>query len=195
MPSILAPAAQGIAKIDHYEVSKLESMRSSFQPGMYCPEGKYARLVVNGRLMMSDTSMERRSNIDFVRQAHGSVLVAGLGLGMILHPVLGKEEVERVTVIEKHQDVIDLVAPSLKSPKLEIVAADILTWRPEKGIKYNAIYFDIWPEISTDNLDEITSLHRAFKSRLDRTDAYCWMGSWMHRELKRLRRQDKSRRW
>jgi len=66
----------------------------------YIRPGRYARLHVGHVLMMSDTDMERRSNVQVVQQARGHVLIAGLG--MILHPILAKPEVTRVTVVEKY---------------------------------------------------------------------------------------------
>jgi spermidine synthase len=90
--------------------------------------------------MMSDTNMERRSNWQVKDNAHGRVLIAGLGIGMILHPILDPtraiisrragealQPVEHVTVVELNQDVIDLVAPSLAryGDRVTIVKADI----------------------------------------------------------------------
>lgn len=100
------PVAQGIAKIEHHTVTEDESMMSGFHPGQWCPEGTYACLRINGRLVMSDTRMEHTTNWEVVHEAKGHVLIAGLGLGMILHPILAKEEVLSVTVVEKYADVI-----------------------------------------------------------------------------------------
>jgi hypothetical protein len=100
------PVAHGIAKIDHLTVDRFQSVMSAWEPAAYCPPGTYACLRVNGRLMMSDTRMEHYTNYKVVREARGNVLIAGLGLGMILHPILAKKEVLSVTVIEKYADVI-----------------------------------------------------------------------------------------
>jgi hypothetical protein len=189
MTEVLAPCQQGAAVIDHIEVTKRASMMSAFRRGMYCPEGVYARLRVDGCLMMTDTHMERRSNYQVLRESHGRVLIGGLGLGMILHPILAKPEVKSVTVLEKYQDVIDLVGPTLPQDKLQIICADVFTWAVPKGQTWNVIYWDIWPNICADNLKEVSTLHRRFARRLDRSDSACWMGSWQHRELKRLRRE------
>jgi spermidine synthase len=191
MVEMVQPGNVGKAEVDHYEVSKHESAMSAWRRGDYCPPGKYARLLVDNHLVMSDTSMERYSNVEFLRHAHGNVLVAGLGLGMILHPALAKPEVAHITVIEKYQDVIDLIAPTLPSGELEIICADIFEWTPVKGRKWNVIYFDIWPDICTGNLEDMAKMHQRFKGRLDRTDSYCWMSSWMRDRLKAERRKDR----
>jgi len=193
MVEILPPAEYGIAKIDHYEVSAFESRMSSMRRGDgYCPEGKYARLLVGGRLMMSDTRMEHMTNYNFVRNARGNVLVAGLGLGMILHPILDKESVTSVTVIEKYADVIVLVGPTVQHPKLNIINADIYEWKPAKGTKYDCVYFDIWSEQSTDTLEDMKKLHLRFRS-FKASDG--WIESWRRDYLKAAKRSDKRRGW
>lgn len=190
MTAILAPQKQGIAEIDHYTVTPLQSRMSALRRGAYCPEGRYATLRVGRTLMMSDTMLERRSNREVVTNSRGDVLIAGLGLGMILHPILARAKVQSVTVVEKYQDVIDLVLPTLPAEKLTIICADIHHWTPEKAARFSTIYFDIWPDICTDNLEAIKQLHRRFRRYLLR-DGEEWMGSWQHEELKRLKRSGK----
>ena len=115
---IVPPGEQGVAKIEHFEIGKKESeftsMRAAMgRPSEYVPEGKYVRLEVKRGLMMTDTRMEQLTNMAAVRAARGDVLIAGLGIGMVLIPILKKPEVKSVIVIEKYQDVIDLVMPAL----------------------------------------------------------------------------------
>lgn len=187
MTDIVQESQAGIARIEHFEVSDADSKFSALRRG-YVRPGKYARLYVGGCLMMSDTDMERGSNMRVLLKSHGNVLIAGLGIGMILHPILAKPEVVRVTVVEKCQDVIDLVSPTLTSAKMSIINADIFQWKPPKGEKWNTIYFDIWPDICTDNLTEMATLHRRFSRRLV---AGGWMGSWMKDTLLYYRRKEK----
>jgi len=105
------------------------------------------------QVVMSDFHYERATCVEVVERAHGDVLVAGLGLGMILRPILGKESVRSVTVIEKYQDVVDLVLPTLPaSEKLTVLLDDIYTWKPPQGRHYDVIWFDIWPDIEVNRL-------------------------------------------
>lgn len=158
-------------------------------------EGKYVRLIVNGELMMSDTGMERYSNTDFIQSANGKVLIAGLGVGMVLHNILENPNVNEVIVIEKYQDVIDLVADKFKSDKLKIICKDIFDFVPEKGEKYDTIYFDIWASINTDNLEQIKTLHNRFKNKLNRDNPNCWMNSWMKEYLQQEKRKEAGSRY
>lgn len=194
IPEVLPEGQCGIAKVQHFEVSKADSdftsiraMFSSGGRGEYVPPGKYAQLFVGRELMMSDTSMERQSNREVVRQAHGHVFIAGLGLGMILHPILNNPTVTKVTVVEKYADVIRLVAHTLPhQEKLEVIEADVLDWKPAKGTKYDVVYFDIWPTICIDNLEQMALLHRRF-AHFKAPGA--WMNSWLKADL-----QDRKRR-
>jgi spermidine synthase len=198
IPEVLPEGQLGLATIRHFEVSEADSRFTALR-GMiggrrddYVAPGRYAQLLVGRTLMMSDTQMERRSNYEVVRQARGHVFISGLGLGMILHPILNNPEVTQVTVVEKYADVIKLVGPTLPhQEKLTFVEADVMTWKPAKGTKYNVIYHDIWPDITEDNLKDMAILHRRF-AHFKAPGG--WQDSWKRDHLKALKRQQESRR-
>lgn len=200
MHKVLPPAAVGVAAVEHFTVSEHESrmtMLSSRPAIRSVPAGRYARLTVRNQVVMSDTRMERQSNYAVIRESHGDVLIAGLGLGMILTAILPKPDVRTVTVVEKEPDVIALVEPPLRAKlkdanKLTVLAADIHDYRTVS--KFDTIYFDIWPEINGDNLPEMARLHQKFKYRLRRGDGLTpWMGSWMQDYLRSERNADRTR--
>ena len=194
MTKIIPASSHGIATIEHFEVSQAASRFSSLRSGGWVPEGKYVKLRVNGCLMMSDTRMEHITNWEVVNEARGNVLIAGLGIGMILHPILAKKEVSHVTVVEKYADVIALVSPTVRCQKLTLVEGDVYQWLPEKGVKFDSIYFDIWAEQSTDCLEEMKELHRRFRPFKAKDG---WMNSWRRDELRSQKRRDdhEDRRW
>lgn len=187
---------QGLAKITRFEFKNennpLYNLRAVLDGGrmMRMYEGHYTRLVVDGKMMMSDTAMERWSNRDFVKSANGRVFIAGLGLGLIIQPLLDKEIVTEIIVVEKYQDVIDLVQPKFNHPKLKVICADIFEYKPVKGELFDTIYFDIWPEISTDNLDEIKVLSNKFKNHLNRTNPFSFMDAWLKDYLRKKRKDE-----
>jgi len=153
--------------------------------------GKYVRLAVNKQLMMSDTRMERLSNQEFIQRANGHVLIAGLGIGLIIENIkdkLATGMVQSITVIEKYKDVIKLVKPYFKHEKIKIVEADIMDWQPPTGMKYDTIYFDIWPTICEDNLPEISKLHNRFKFKVNRSNPKWFMNSWMKEYIQKMKR-------
>lgn len=197
MTEIVPEGSIGEAKVAHFTVTPGDSAWTAIRGGSeFVPAGRYAKLLVGGSLVMSDTAMEHRTNYGIVRNAHGNVLIAGLGLGMVLVPVLAKESVRNVTVVERSADVVALIGPLYPSPKLKIVTADIFDWRPAKTDRFNTIYFDIWSDQSTDDLEDMAKLHRRFARYLDRTDDARWMDSWRRDELRsRKRREDRDERW
>lgn len=193
----------GYAELRKFEVDEkasnatlLRALLNGFR-GEYCSPGKYVKLYVYGELVMSDTNMEKNSNWEVVDKARGDVLLVGLGVGLLLHNLRQKIQegvVRSVTVYEKEQDVIDLVAPYYKDiPNLKIVCRDIMGYRPPKEEKYDTIYFDIWPTIDYDrNLPEIRTLHNRWK--FHKRDRNAFMNSWM-KEYMQYRRAQENKRW
>jgi hypothetical protein len=147
--------------------------------------GAYVKMIVGKELMMSDTVMERLTNHDFIHNAKGNVLIAGLGLGMVLRNIIDRPTISKITVVELSPDVIKLVAPKFKNPKLEIIEGNIFEFKTQE--KFDSIYFDIWPGISQDNLEDIRALHHKFKSRKNEG---AYMESWMADYLRRQRKKD-----
>ncbi len=135
--------------------------------------------------VMSDTPMEIRTNMDFLYQAHGNILIGGLGLGIILKILEKIDNIKSVTVIEKNQEVIDLVLDQLNLPdNFKIIQSDIFEYEPTE--KFDSIYFDIWTNICADNWDEMKKLRKQFKSSLDLTKKDWWIGSWRQEDCKEL---------
>lgn len=183
MHALIPEGSKGVAEIQHVAVDREGCMIASMR-GEYVPVGTYVHLLVHGILYMSDTPMEKHSNRDFVVKARGDVLVAGLGIGFAILPVLRKPEVSSVLVVELHQDVIDLVEPHLRvaagehANKLQVVCGDIDEFAPARNQAWDVVYFDIWPSITIDNLAQMKVLHRKFSRR-----KRYWMGSWSHKTL------------
>lgn len=184
MPSIpLVEVPEGVSgdwKVSRFTVSAkasaFDSIRALGHGGRYTPEGTYTRLTRNGSVIMSDTPNERRDHYEPVDRATGNILINGLGLGMVLNACLLKPEVTHATVIELSQDVIDLVGPyyinKFGANRLTIIQASAYDFQPPKGVVYDMVWHDIWDDICTDNLSEMTRLHRKYGRRCK------WQGSW-----------------
>lgn len=142
-------------------------------------------------IIMSDTTAERRDHMQFVYKAKGHVLINGLGLGMCLAAILKRPDVLSVAVIELDADVIALVAPHFVDARLTIVQASAFDYAPPKGIRYGAVWHDIWDEICEDNRIEMSRLCRKYGSKTD------WQGCWGRdtMDLKRNRERRRNRYW
>jgi spermidine synthase len=137
-------------------------------------------------LVMSDTPDELR-DLEQIRliAKRGQILILGLGLGCVVQLVLQNPYVERVTVVEKYSEVIDLVAPTLLAAhgeRLLVCHDDAHAFTPPSGTRYEAIWHDIWDNLCADNLAEVARLKRRFGRYAN------WQGCWGEHYLHRLRR-------
>lgn len=162
MHSLLKPSKAGSAELAFFTITHL--MSEKHRDGI--PPGDYVRLLINGRTIMSNTPMEYLTNLEFIQNCYGDILVAGLGMGMVLMEIVDKPDVRSVTVIEKNQDVIDLVQPQLPlSGKVRIINADIYNFSTPKMFDY--IYFDIWWSIAPESyIFEMPILTKRFERNL-----------------------------
>jgi hypothetical protein len=108
------------------------------------------------------------------------VLINGLGIGVCFE--LLAPYVQHFTVVELSASVIRLVAPHYQARypgRIEIIQANALTYRPPKGVRYNAVFHDIWDFISHNNLAEMRHLQRRYGRLCD------WQDSWARRYCER----------
>jgi len=167
---------KGDWSIDHFTITQDGAMWFNIRAGARrVIPGNYTRLNHRSRgVIMSDTPAEQSDHRAAVRNANGSCLINGLGMGMVLHNILLKPEVTDVIVVELEQDVIDLVAATyLKDPRVTIVHASAFDYVPPKGKKFGMVWHDIWDSITADNLPEMTKLHRKYGRRADWQDSWC----------------------
>ena len=176
-------------EVSTFKVSEADAsffnMRAAYQPGgRMIRLGEYKQLTRNGKVVMSNTQAEIRDHLFFIFRAKkgGNILINGLGLGVALSAILESKEVKTVTIIEKSEDVIKLVGPSFShDDRVKIICADAYIWKPPKGVKYDVVWHDIWDYISSDNLPEMTKLHRKYGKRAK------WQGSWCRALCKRYK--------
>jgi hypothetical protein len=71
-----------------------------------------------------------------------SILVAGLGIGVIPHVVKSKSTCSIVDVLEINQEIIDLVSPIGYLEGVNIINVDVFNYTPTKN--YDIILLDIW---------------------------------------------------
>lgn len=172
-------------RVESFEVKEkdLSQMISMFKTGRGVPAGKYKSLKRGRTTVMSNTPDEIRDFSRFVHRAKGSILVNGLGIGVLLKALMNKPEVTEITVIEQSQDVINLVAKTYTNDqRVTIIHADAFEWNPPKGKRYDAVWHDIWDNICSDNLPEMKTLHRKYGRRSN------YQESWCRRECERQNR-------
>lgn len=101
-------------------------------------------LMIGRKVWMVDDPPHWWSIQDTAERLHGRVLVGGLGLGLILHALVGKPAVDHVVVVEREADVISLMAPNLpKDLDIEIVAGDFYEY-VETRPTFDTAFVDLW---------------------------------------------------
>lgn len=152
-------------EISTFEISEsFAKLRNLFEnnPDMLIVPGKYKRLTYKKDVIMSNTQMERRTHYPAIKKAKGNVLVAGLGLGMFIHNIMNKPGVKSITVVEKSKEVIEMVGKYFKDcEKIKIINEDIFNYK--SNIKFDFAFFDIWKDISFDNIKDFEILDEKFK--------------------------------
>jgi len=113
-------------------------------------------LLRDEELWMSLTPMELESQAPHYLAARGHTVIMGFGMGVLTYNVIQNENVDRVTVIEIENEVVDLIddsADMLSWPnigKLDFVYEDALDWKPKSHI--DVVLADIWPNLGEDSL-------------------------------------------
>lgn len=204
MHKIIKPKKKGNVQIIHNKIDEQMSNVSfikqianqghPLRPCSYTPPGTYVQLMVDGQIMMSDTLMERMTNAHFVMNAHGDVLIGGLGIGMVVAAVFNQPHVQSVTVVEINKHVVDCVLPGLnkhltkeQQRNLTIIEGDIHEILDRKEIpggqqEFDCIYFDIWPEISNKNYTEFIRLRWDATDRLKGTKT-SFISGWLEHRM------------
>ena len=138
-----------------------------------------AVLTHRRRVWMSTCLLEQESHAWHVHCAHGTVLIAGLGIGMYTYAVAMKPEVTRVIVADISPDIIALMQQSTGfddwpcRDKVTLIEADVLA--PDFADRIKALlgetpidylYADIWPNFPADEAPAQTAaMARALQPR------------------------------
>lgn len=76
-------------------------------------------------LVMSDLPFEVYVQRESVKNTEGTVLICGLGMGMVLRMLEKRPQVEKIVVVEKSKDLLDFVGDIQCSKPLEIINDDV----------------------------------------------------------------------
>lgn len=188
-------------RIERFEVSEQEAefdkLRAAFNPqrnDRSVRPGTYTRLTVDRTLWMTDTPAEvdDLGPVDdlMAMSRGGTMLIVGLGLGLVLNRAITRRGMVWIDVVEREQRVIDAVGPHYLALAAEhdcaltIHCADIHDWRPEPG-DWTIGFFDIWASIDMDDRPEVDRLRRRFRKRLGHFEA--WAQGERNAQARRIR--------
>lgn len=206
---ILVPVSYDQYPHDLYNLHKKKSIGNFHINKVVIPEGKelqhYTRekgmcrsvfltpyksvqlLDSDSSLWMSDTPMEYETNQKAIDQAEGDILELGLGIGLFTYYASKKQIVKSITIVEKEQDVIDLIYPKIKNKKTKIVRQDAIEYLKTTKNKFDTIHVDIWADIT--HYREIQPIVRIAKKKLKPDGIVI---SWLEEFLQRVMKEIKS---
>ncbi|MBO4736939.1 MAG: hypothetical protein J5627_00660 [Bacilli bacterium] len=109
---------------------------------------EFLALLEKERIWMSVTPHEINTMKEAIGKAKGKVITLGLGLGYFAYMVHLKDEVSKVTVIEKDPRVIKLFKENIlpffpHKEKIEIVEGDAIEYM-EKASPFDYMFADLW---------------------------------------------------
>ena len=131
--------------------------------------------------VMDSGPFEMVTNKNFLDNVNGDVLIVGLGIGLIVYPLLNDININSITILEIDQDIIDYIGGILKENdslnKVTIVKGDVFQYHtliPTQ--KFDYIYFDFWDALTNDAYDEMTTLKQLYGNNLKNSSStiHCW---------------------
>ncbi len=137
-------ALDDIKKIDGYVVPKL---------AFFNEEYKYPAIYKNDRIWMSVIPNEINTMKNDIKLLNGNVVVCGLGMGYILYHLVEKEDVNKIIVVEKDEEIIRFFNKHLKDQfpniyKVEIINDDALNYLKHLPNEIDMVYIDLWHDAS-----------------------------------------------
>jgi spermidine synthase len=133
------------------------------------------------KTMMSNHEFETLTNQKFLDNAKGDILIFGLGIGLIIFPLLTDNDIKSITIVEIDDGLIDEVFPIIIKNDLESKVSVILSnaFDFETDKMFDTIYFDIWSVIDQQSFLEMKKLSEKFTKNLKPGG---WMDSWCSEE-------------
>ncbi len=176
------PGRSGPWVLERFEVAPAGPDTTGSGPD--CAErrpGFYSRLRRDEEVFMTDLYDEwwtqRVAIVEACRRG-GSLLITGLGLGLVVESILGADggRVQDITVLERSPHVIRLIAPTLLARypgRLQVEQADANNWEPPPGRRYDLVWHDIWPNpYAAEVEDQMQRLEARYRAHCD------WQGCW-----------------
>ena len=97
-------------------------------------------LKIRGQTVMVDDPLHWIGMQRLAEASVGNTLVAGLGLGLVVHALARNSRVTRIDVVEIEPDVVKLIAPHLpRDPRVRVHEGNAFTWRGE----YDTVIVDL----------------------------------------------------
>jgi len=134
-------------------------------------------LIVGKETWMIDDPLHWYGMQDLAKAARGKVLVAGLGLGLVIHALEENEAVTTIDAVEIDEDIINLITPLIKMRKTNIINEDFWLHLHKSKETYDTCILDIWVYDETDRIKTGYSMLAAIGSvstKFPSAKVYVW---------------------
>lgn len=133
-------------KVDDTYFSEITPM------GLFKNKFPFLTLIKDEQIWMSLIPHEIESMKKAINDSYGNVLVFGLGLGYYPFMISLKDEVNKITIVENDQEIIDIfnkfIFPFFKEKaKIKVEKGDALTYLNNKENKYDFVFVDIYHNV------------------------------------------------
>jgi len=118
-------------------------------------------LWIDDYLWMWDIPTERKIQEELASLAHGNVLVAGYGLGLVQEYLKRNSKVESVLTIESHIDVIKACAKAYGRIHGAVAIGNFYDYVPPR--LFDCVIGDVWEDIIPQSLEE----YERFKAKAE----------------------------
>lgn len=132
-------------------------------------------LLEDNDVWMTDSQLEIESIQGAIITAKGDVLIGGLGIGLLPTFIKHKKGVKSITIVELHQEVIDLIFPYVKTDKMIVIRDGIIHYLSTTSNKYDFIHVDIWGTITAPLKDIDTIREKAKPCLKPNGIIWCWL--------------------
>lgn len=136
--------------LDDIKVDEKDYYREYTSLAFFKEDYKYLTLSKNNNIWMCITPNEINTMKPHINKAKGNVITFGLGLGYFAFMCALKDDVKKVTIIEKDSTIINLFAQHLlplfpHKEKIEIINEDGFSYINQNHLsQYDYAFFDLW---------------------------------------------------
>ena len=182
----LSYPSYSIFPLDDIRVNEKDNYREYTSLGYFKNDYQYLTLSKNNNIWMCITPNEINTMKPHLDKAKGNVITFGLGLGYFAFMAVQKENVKKVTIVERDIEVINLFNQHLlplftNANKIEIIHDDAFNYiKKNRLINYDYAFFDLWH-----NAEDGLTLYIEAKSM----NIACPTGYWIEESLIALYRR------
>ena len=123
----------------------------------------------DGEFIMSNSNSMLKIYKPYLDEFNGEVLISGMGLGILILPLLNDDTVTKIDIVERDLDIINYVYTNRIenldiSNKINVINDDIFTFTTTNN--YDYILLNHWVKPDDITLTEVSSLQSKFTNNL-----------------------------